>query len=120
MIPALVSATYEAARQRAAFIDRSSRGRIIVSGRDHATYLQGLLTNDILSLKSGQGCYAAYLTAQGRMITDLWVYELGGVILLMMGGEVKDALLARFGALIFSEDVPLGDATGTFAQIAIV
>jgi folate-binding protein YgfZ len=120
MIPALVSATYEAARHRAAFIDRSSRGRILVSGRDHATYLQGLLTNDILSLKSGQGCYAAYLTAQGRMITDLWVYELGGVILLMMAGEVKDALLARFDALIFSEDVQLGDVTETFAQIAIV
>jgi len=120
MIPALVSATYEAARQRAAFIDRSSRGRIIVSGRDRATYLQGLLTNDIVALKSGQGCYAAYLTAQGRMIADLWVYELGDVILLMVAGDVKDALLARLDALIFSEDVQLGDVTETQAQIAIV
>jgi len=120
MIPALVSATYEAARQRAAFIDRSSRGRIIVSGRDRATYLQGLLTNDIVALKSGQGCYAAYLTAQGRMIADLWVYELGDVILLMVAGDVKDALLARLDALIFSEDVQLGDVTETQVQIAIV
>ena len=120
MIPALVSATYEAARQRAAFIDRSSRGRIIVSGRDRATYLQGLLTNDIVALKSGQGCYAAYLTAQGRMIADLWVYELGDVILLMVAGDTKDALLARLDALIFTEDVQLGDVTETQAQIAIV
>jgi folate-binding protein YgfZ len=120
MIPALVSATYEAARHRAAFIDRSSRGRIIVSGPDRATYLQGLLTNDIVVLKSGQGCYAAYLTAQGRMITDLWVYELGNVILLMVAGDVKDALLARLDTLVFSEDVQLGDVTETFAQIAVV
>ena len=30
-----------------------------------ATYLQGLLTNDIAALAPGTGCYAAYLTAQG-------------------------------------------------------
>ena len=37
---------------------------------DRASYLQGLLTNDVVALKSGQGCYAAYLTAQGRMTSD--------------------------------------------------
>ena len=50
---------YQAARQRAASIDRSSRGRIVVSGRDRATYLQGLLTNDVVALAPGTGCYAA-------------------------------------------------------------
>jgi folate-binding protein YgfZ len=120
LIPALASASYEAARHRAAFMDRSSRGRILVSGRDNAAYLQGLLTNDIVALPKGQGCYAAYLTAQGRMITDLWVYQLGDVILLMVAGGVKDALLARLDALVFSEDVQLDDVTERFAQIAII
>ena len=79
MIPAVSAAAYDAARHRAAFLDRSHRGRIVVSGSDRASYLQGLLTNDIVALKAGQGCYAAYLTAQGRMIADLDVYELGDV-----------------------------------------
>ena len=70
------------ARQRPASIDRSIRGRIVVSGSDRATYLQGLLTNDVVALAPGSGCYAAYLTPQGRMISDLWVYELGDVMLL--------------------------------------
>ena len=77
MIPAVSAAAYDAARHRAAFLDRSHRGRIVVSGAERASYLQGLLTNDIVALKAGQGCYAAYLTAQGRMIADLYVYELG-------------------------------------------
>ena len=47
-----------------------------MSGTDRASYLQGLLTNDVAALEAGQGCYAAYLTAQGRMIADLYVYEL--------------------------------------------
>ena len=120
MIPAVSHAAYDAARQHAALIDRSNRGRIVVSGADRAAYLQGLLTNDVVALKAGQGCYAAYLTAQGRMIADLHVYELGDVMLLTMAGDVKDGVLAKLDQFIFTEDVQLGDVTDTFAQIAVV
>jgi folate-binding protein YgfZ len=120
MIPTVSQAAYEAARRGAGLIDRSDRGRVVVSGQDRAAYLQGLLTNDIAALKPGQGCYAAYLTPQGRMIADLLVYELGDVILLTMTGDVTATVLARLDQFIFSEDVQLGDVTGTFAQHAIV
>src|SRR6059058_4929545 len=116
-----MASAYQAARQRAAWIDRSARGRIVVSGKDRASYLQGLLTNDIPALAAGAGCYAAYLTPQGRMISDLWVYELGDVILLSLPSvETKNTVLAKLDQFIFSEDVQLGDVTGAFAQIAIV
>jgi folate-binding protein YgfZ len=120
MIPVVSAGAYDAARHRAAFTDRSERGRVVVSGADRASYLQGLLTNDIVALQPGQGCYAAYLTAQGRMIADLHVYELGDVMLLAMAGSVKDGVLAKLDQFIFTEDVQLGDVTDTFAQIAIV
>jgi folate-binding protein YgfZ len=120
MIPIASAAGYEAARRGAAMLDRSSRGRIVVSGADRASYLQGLMTNDIVALKAGQGCYTAYLTAQGRMIADFHVYELGDVILMTMNGDVKDAILAKLDQFIFSEDVQLGDVTASFMQIGIV
>jgi tRNA-modifying protein YgfZ len=120
MIPAVSVDAYEAARRRVASIDRSGRGRLVVSGADRASYLQGLLTNDIAALKAGHGCYAAYLTAQGRMIADLHVYELGDVILLTMEGDTKETVLSKLDQLIFSEDVQLGDVTNTFAQIALI
>jgi folate-binding protein YgfZ len=111
---------YHRARDRAAAIDRSARGRIVVSGADRASYLQGLLTNDIAALKAGAGCYAAYLTPQGRMITDLFVYELGDLMLVTLPAGLAPAILARFEQFIFTEDVRLGDVTDTFAQIAVV
>lgn len=120
MIPALSAAAYEAARRGAAFIDRSDRGRLIVSGHDRASYLHGLFTNDIAALKAGQGCYAAYLTAQGRLISDLHVYELGDAILLTLPGDVKDVVLAKLDQFIFTEDVQLGDVTATFGQLAVL
>ena len=54
------------------------------------------------------------------MIADLFVYELGDVILLTMSGDVTATVLGKLDQFIFSEDVQLGDVTGTFAQIAIV
>ena len=105
---------------RRGVIDRSDRGRIVVSGQDRAAYLQGLLTNDIAALKPGEGCYAAYLTPQGRMIADLWVYELGDVILLTMSGDVKETVLAKLDQFIFTEDVQLGDVTEHVRQFAVV
>ena len=120
MTSQLNTGQYEAARQRAAVIDRSDLGRIVLSGKDRASYLNGLLTNDIVSLKAGQGCYAAYLTPQGRMIADLWVQELGDVILLTLSRDVKDTVLAKLDQFVFSEDVQLGDVTNTFAHAAVV
>jgi folate-binding protein YgfZ len=120
MVPDISTDTYSAARRRSAFLDRSARGRIVVSGNDRATYLQGLLTNDVAALKAGEGCYAAYLTPQGRMIADLFVYEAGDLMLLMMDRSVKDEVLGKLEQFIFTEDVQLGDVTEAFAQVAVV
>jgi tRNA-modifying protein YgfZ len=95
MSPAIPLASYQTARQHAAAIDRADRGRLVVSGADRATYLQGLLTNDITALTAGSGCYAAYLTPQGRMIADLFLYELGDVLLVIVEGAVKEGVLAK-------------------------
>src|SRR5947209_19538140 len=62
MIDAVSQGAYEAVRRGAGLIDRSDRGRVVVSGHDRAAYLQGLLSNDIIALKPGGGCYADYLT----------------------------------------------------------
>jgi folate-binding protein YgfZ len=120
MVPSISIQGYDAARERAGLLDRSGYSYIVVSGKDRASYLQGLLTNDIAALGPGQGCYAAYLTAQGRMIADLWVYELGDVMLLRMLSEVKATVLARLDQFIFSEDVQLGDVTDTFMGLGIL
>ena len=91
-----------------------------MSGRDRAAYLQGLLTNDISALTPGRGCYAAYLTAQGRMITDLSVYELGDAMMLVTPAQTKDAVLARLDQFIFAEDVQLGDVTDALGLVVVV
>jgi folate-binding protein YgfZ len=110
---------YQAARQSVAILDRSSRGRIVLRGRDRLTFLHALVTNDVATLPVGTGCYAAMLTAQGRMFADMLVFELGDVTLLDVHGGVKDALLAKLDDMHFSEDVEIGDVTATFGSLGV-
>jgi folate-binding Fe-S cluster repair protein YgfZ len=73
---------YRAAHDATAVVDRSERGKIALSGGDRRTFLHALLTNDIAQLSPGTGAYAAYLTPQGRMISDMRVIETGDRLLL--------------------------------------
>ncbi|MGH9409850.1 MAG: YgfZ/GcvT domain-containing protein, partial [Vicinamibacterales bacterium] len=66
---------YDALRRGTACIERSDAGRLRLTGADRRDYLQGLLTNDVAALTRGTGCYAAMLTAQGRMMSDMRVLE---------------------------------------------
>jgi tRNA-modifying protein YgfZ len=106
-------------RSGAGLVDRSYAGRLLITGADRRSYLQGLLTNDIEALTPGTGCYAALLTAQGRMIADMRVEELGDAILL----DVPVGLAADIGAhldrFVFSEDVQVQDVTAERAEVGL-
>jgi folate-binding protein YgfZ len=69
-----VAAEYEALHSRAALFDRSHRGRLRVSGERAAEMIAGLVTNDVAALAPGQGCYAAALTAKGKIVADVRVF----------------------------------------------
>lgn len=112
-------AHYRAARSSAVALDRSGRARIVLNGQDRRTFLHALLTNDIAGLRPGTGCYAAFLTPQGRMIADMRVFDLGDVLLLDLHRATRDDVLARLDQLIFSEDVQLGDVTDAFGCISV-
>ena len=96
---------YRHIREEAAIGAIAPRHQIAVAGLDRATYLQGLLTNDIPALSPGTGCYAAWLTPQGRMLTDMHVLESGSMILLDVPAETTEATRERLEQFIFSEDV---------------
>ena len=83
------------------------RGQIAVAGPDRATFLHGLLTNDTASLTAGSGCYAAWLTPQGRMLCDLHVLESGDMILLDLPSADLIQTADRLEQFHFTEDVQI-------------
>jgi folate-binding protein YgfZ len=113
------SSGYAALRNGAGLIARPGTGHVLLTGEDRRSYLQGLLTNDIEALTPGTGCYAAMLTAQGRMITDMRVLELGDSVLLDVPAEVATAIRDHLDRFVFSEDVQVEDVTEARTEIGI-
>ncbi len=58
---------YEAFYASAALIDLSARGRILATGEDRKRLLHALTTNQVEKISAGQGVYAFFLNAQGRI-----------------------------------------------------
>jgi folate-binding protein YgfZ len=110
---------YEALRTGAGMLDRSDRGRLRLTGADRRAYLHGLLTNDIASLARGDGCYAALLTPQGRMISDMRVLELGDSVLIDLPGFTAEVVRQRLADFIFSEDVEVLDVQRSQSQLGL-
>jgi folate-binding protein YgfZ len=110
---------YRALQEVAGFLDRHARGRLVLTGADRRSYLHGQLTNDIEALSAGDGCYAALLTPQGRMISDMRVSELGDRVLLDLPAHTADTVRQRLTDLIFSEDVEVADARDTLTHLGL-
>ena len=52
---------YDAIIGECGLLDRSERGKLALTGADAKTFLQGQVSNDVVALCPGHGCYAAFL-----------------------------------------------------------
>src|SRR5688572_10937875 len=110
---------YTSAHRSAVIVDRSTHGTVGLTGADRRSFLHALLTNDIARLTKGTGTYSAYLTPQGRMISDMRVIETGNRLLLDGEAFVAAPLAARLDKLIFSEDAQVQNLSEELTEIGV-
>ncbi len=106
-------------RGGAAWLDVSSRGKIRVAGPDRARFLHAMTTNHILQLTPGTGCYAFFLSAEGRVLADVNVLCRHDSFLLDTEPETLQKLLEHLDKFIIADDVTLEDITPTLATIVV-
>lgn len=87
-----------------------NRSILKVSGTDVATFLQGLITNDIFKCTMTQSLYAAILTPQGRFLYDLFILKIEDGYLLDVERERRQDLMKRLNlyklrSAVFVEDL---------------
>jgi folate-binding protein YgfZ len=64
-------AAYEVLTSGCGLVDRSPLGKLLLTGPDAATFLNGQVSNDVEALAPGEGCLATFLTPKGKMLGDL-------------------------------------------------
>jgi folate-binding protein YgfZ len=110
---------YVALREHAAWLDLSGRGKIRVSGEDRARLLHAMTTNDVQHLHPGEGCYAFFLNAQGRILGDVNVLCFEDHLLLDTEPETRQKLFEHLDRYIIADDVTLQDQTDQIATISL-
>jgi folate-binding protein YgfZ len=78
----VATSDYLLAKADAVLVDRSSRGRLLLTGSDVADFLQGQVSNDVEALEPGTGCYATLLNAKGKVRCDMRILRGDGWFLL--------------------------------------
>jgi len=74
---AALAREYAALVESCGVLDRSERGKLALSGAGALEFLNGQVTNELLTLRPGEGCYAAFLTHKGKMLGDLRILAVG-------------------------------------------
>jgi folate-binding protein YgfZ len=116
---------YQQAREGAALIDVSHRGKIELVGPDAAGFLHNLSTNDIRSLPAGAGCEIFLTNAKGKVIAFGWVYNLLAEIppptfWLDVDPAATESAFQHLNKYLISEQVEIADRTKEFAQLYLV
>jgi folate-binding protein YgfZ len=110
---------YEALRNAAAWLDLSARAKIKASGEDRARLLHAMTTNHVQQLTPGTGCYAYFLSAQGRILADVNLLCRPDHFLLDTEPETREKLFRHLDSFIIADDVTLEDITASLATIAV-
>ncbi len=103
----------------AGWLDVSARGRLRFDGLDAASFLHALVTNDVASLPVGRGVYAALLTPQGRMVTDMRLLRVAEGVMAEVPEGLAASLAVRFDHLIFAEKVAVIDDSGDTRALCV-
>jgi len=100
----------------------ADRGVVRVAGEDAASFLQGLLTNDVERLEIGEARYAGLLTPQGKILFDMLVVRAradarAAYFLDCAAAQAAD-LAKRLGFYKLRAKVAIADESGERAVVA--
>jgi len=112
-------AEYTALRETAGVLDLSFRSRLCLVGADRVRYLHGQITNEVKKLRTGEGCYAALVTAKGKMESDLNVLALADELLLDFEPGLAAKVTARLEKYIVADDVQVVDAAPHYGLVSV-
>jgi folate-binding protein YgfZ len=114
-----VSEGYQALREAAAWLDLSTRGRMIARGRDRARLLHNITTNEVKKMTPGSCSYAFLLSPQGRIQADLYLICLAEHFLIDTEPDLRQKVFAHILKYRVADQVELEDITASTAAIGV-
>lgn len=110
---------YQAVRRQVGILDLSFRGKLRLAGPDRVRFLQGMVTNDVKALKDGEGCYAALLTPQGKLLADLVIYALPEAFLMDVDVRRRGILRDTLSRYLVTDEAEIQDVSEAYGFLLV-
>src|SRR6185436_17547641 len=112
-------AEYQCVRSAAGIFDLSHRALLQFAGADRASFLLGLLSSDVRSLKMFDGQQATLLTQQGRVIADVRVLCAMNSIYLDFWENLRSKILDHLNRYLVADEVEIHDVGDQWKMLSL-
>ena len=109
--------THRAVRRGVGVIEMAY-GVVVVEGDDRVEFVDNAVSKRVPDA-DGEGCYAFLLDPQGRIETDMYVYNAGERLLLFTPLARAADLAADWSEKVFIQDVSIREASGEFGVFGV-
>src|SRR5580765_4341164 len=113
------SEEYALVRRQVGLIDRSDFGVLELTGRDRASFLHALVSNEIKALGPGQGCAATLLDIHGKVQVVLFVWVADDRIFVVTPPAMAAKTAEALDHYLFSEKVAIEDVSREYALFVL-
>ena len=115
-----VAREYEAvAAHGAGLIDCSWLAKLRITGPERLTFLQGMISQDVASLKPGDSRHAAMLDPSGHFVAELYVHALDDMVLIETDTRAMLKFHQTLTRYLIMEDAELEDVSADWAVISL-
>jgi folate-binding protein YgfZ len=105
--------------QNAGIAPLDNTGWIRVTASDRVRWLNGMVTNSIQQLKTGEGNYNFFLSVQGRIQGDATVFAEPDALLIETASTQLPGLITLLDRYIIMDDVELADVTSNQSGLSV-
>ncbi len=110
---------YRASREGAVLADRSDLGCLAIRGKDALDLLHRLTTQDIKSLRPGEGAAAVFTTAKGRILDRVTLHRLDDEIFCLTAPGRAAPVRDWIDRYTFREEVKVEDRSAVGGMLGI-
>lgn len=110
---------YEAVQQSVGLIALKERGKVRADGPDRVSFLHNMISNDVEKLEERAGRHSTFLTAQGKIVAEFYIYKLADFLLLDLPSEAVGTTLETLNKYIIMDEVELSDCGSEWAHFSL-
>jgi glycine cleavage system T protein len=106
-------------REAVGLIDLSHHGAVKIGGTEAVQFLNGLVSNDMKTLKKGEGMRAAFLTAHGKVEALCRILNLGGEYLVITDPQTHEKVFKYVFPFSYAGDFKVEDVSEQYRLLSV-